>query len=87
MADHIWRWQAAEEFPSRLAFGGDGWYVCIACGANDYDPEAERAIPAQCPRNRPTAVYCRCPDHVHAASGSPQFPEQETGELPHHQRL
>jgi hypothetical protein len=75
MTDHVWRWQAAEEHPTGSTYDGDGWYVCIACGASQRDePHTELGIafpaggviPLSCPRNEPTEIYCTCQPPAHA---------------------
>jgi hypothetical protein len=70
MAEHVWRWQNAAEHPAGRLADTDGWYVCLACGANDRTAEAERAIPTHCPRHRPTAIRCTCTPPVHAQEES-----------------
>jgi hypothetical protein len=70
--DHLWRYQNGNEHPAGWIFDGDGWDVCIACGAHDFTAEAARATPTSCPRNRPTAIQCTCASQVHATPGAPQ---------------
>jgi hypothetical protein len=77
MTDHVWRWQAAEEHPTGSTYDGDGWYVCIECGASKRDNAhselgmpfpAGAVIPTRCPRNQPTAILCTRWPPVHAIS-------------------
>jgi hypothetical protein len=66
MGDYGWRWQTAREHPSGATYDGDGWYVCMECGANERDEAhselgipfpAGGPIPSSCPRNELTAVF------------------------------
>jgi hypothetical protein len=69
VAEHIWRWQNGWEHPKGRGYDTDGWYVCLACGANDWTADADDATPPQCPRDRPTAIVCTCTPPVHALTG------------------